>query len=81
MSQEDGRQSNSYSRKKEYKVTGDKGQHIGKAGWNPEGDVSIALRGGAHIKAAGRNGMLYDISEVDTQRLDIDLESHKVSSH
>ena len=47
----------------------------------PRGRCVDSIKGGAHIKAAGRNGMLYDISEVDTQRLDIDLESHKVSSH
>ena len=41
----------------------------------------IRNNGGTHIKAPGRNGVLYDISDVDTQRLDVDLESHKVSPH
>ena len=41
----------------------------------------IRNNGGTHIKAPGRNGILYDISDVDTQRLDVDLESHKVSPH
>lgn len=56
---------------------------------SPTADKTLQIRkeqyirnnGGTHIKAPGRNGMLYDISDVDIQRLDIDLESHKVSSH
>ena len=56
---------------------------------SPTADKTLQIRkeqyirnnGGTHIKAPGRNGVLYDISDVDTQRLDVDLESHKVSPH
>lgn len=41
----------------------------------------IRQRGGTYIKEPGRKGKLYDISGVDTTRLDVDLKSKKVKCH
>ena len=38
-------------------------------------------KGGAHIKAPGRKGKLYNISDIETVRLDVDLETKKVKHH
>lgn len=37
--------------------------------------------GGAHIKAPGRKGKLYNISDVVTVRLDVNLETKEVKCH
>ena len=44
-------------------------------------EADIRRNGGTHVKEAGKNGALYDISKVETERLDVDLETKKVSYH
>ncbi|MFK8280617.1 RHS repeat domain-containing protein [Capnocytophaga canimorsus] len=46
-----------------------------------EMNIRGKAEGGAHIKAPGRKGALYDISNIETQRLDVDLETKKVKYH
>ena len=43
--------------------------------------ADIRRNGGTHVKEPGKNGALYDISKVETERLDVDLETKKVSYH
>ena len=44
-------------------------------------ETDIRGNGGTHVKAPGRKGALYDISDIETQRLDVDLETKKVKCH
>ena len=44
-------------------------------------EADIRRNGGTHVKEPGKNGALYDISKVETERLDVDLETKKVSYH
>ena len=44
-------------------------------------EADIRSNGGTHVKEPGKNGALYDISKVETERLDVDLETKKVSYH
>jgi RHS repeat-associated protein len=44
-------------------------------------EIDIRSNGGTHIKEPGRKGKLYDISSVETERLDVDLETKKVTCH
>ena len=41
----------------------------------------IKRRGGTYIKEPGKKGKLYDISNIKTTRLDVDLESKEVKYH
>ncbi|WP_455749961.1 RHS repeat domain-containing protein [Porphyromonas gulae] len=44
-------------------------------------EADIRGNGGTRVKAPGRKGALYDISDIETQRLDVDLETKKVKCH
>lgn len=44
-------------------------------------ETDIRSNDGTHVKAPGRKGALYDISDIETQRLDVDLETKKVKCH
>ena len=44
-------------------------------------NIRRKAKGGAHVKAPERKGALYDISDIETQRLDVDLETKKVKCH
>jgi RHS repeat-associated protein len=44
-------------------------------------EAEIRGNRGTHVKAPGRKGALYDISGVETRRLDVDLETKKVKCH
>jgi uncharacterized protein RhaS with RHS repeats len=44
-------------------------------------EAEIRSNGGTHVKTSGRKGALYDISGVETKRLDVDLETKKVKCH
>ena len=44
-------------------------------------ETEIRGNGGTRVKAPGRKGALYDISDIETQRLDVDLETKKVKCH
>ena len=44
-------------------------------------EADIRRNGGTHVKESGKNSALYDISKVETERLDVDLETKKVSYH
>jgi len=44
-------------------------------------EMDIRNNGGTHVKEPGRKGKMYDISGVETTRLDVDLETKKVKCH
>ncbi|OCG65149.1 hypothetical protein A9G48_00695 [Gilliamella sp. wkB18] len=44
-------------------------------------EAEIRANGGTHVKEPGRKGKMYDISEVETKRIDVDLETGKVKCH
>ncbi|KGL56398.1 hypothetical protein HQ50_02045 [Porphyromonas sp. COT-052 OH4946] len=44
-------------------------------------EADIRGNGGTRVKAPGRKGALYDISDIETQRLDVDLETKNVKCH
>ena len=44
-------------------------------------EAEIRANGGDYIKEPGRKGKLYDISDVETKRLDVDLNTLEVTCH
>ena len=46
-----------------------------------EMNIRRKAKGGAHVKAPGRKGALYDISDIETQRLDVDLNTKTIMCH
>ena len=46
-----------------------------------EMNIRRKAKGGAHVKAPGRKGALYDISDIETQRLDVDLDTKTTMCH
>ena len=46
-----------------------------------EMNIRGKAEGGAHVKAPGRKGALYDIYDIETQRLDVDLNSKTIMYH
>lgn len=44
-------------------------------------ETDIRNNGGTHVKAPGRKGALYDISDIETQRLDVDLDTKTTMCH
>ena len=46
-----------------------------------EMNIRRKSKGGAHVKAPGRKGALYDISDIETQRLDVDLNTKTIMCH
>ncbi len=46
-----------------------------------EMNIRGKAEGGAHVKAPGRKGALYNIYDIETQRLDVDLNSKTIMYH
>ena len=46
-----------------------------------EMNIRREAKGGAHVKAPGKKGALYDISNIETQRLDVDLDTKTTMCH
>lgn len=44
-------------------------------------EAEIRANDGDYIKEPGRKGKLYDISDVETERLDVDLNTLDVTCH
>ena len=46
-----------------------------------ESRIRTLAEGGGHIRTSGRKGKLYEISNVQTVRIDVDLDNDIISLH